>query len=109
MKEKFLTRFVKLGFILFLIFGAFLFIVSTDWRASFYSPEDKVAIFGIGISIVGSLLFWLLLGLGEKIKFLNNFLKKPLVEKVIRGLAKVFTIIFVSIVLWGLLKDLFTN
>ena len=109
MKEKYVTHFIKLGFILFLIFGVFLFIVSTDWKASFSSLEDEVAIFGIGISIVGSLLFWLLLGLGGKIKFLNNFLKRPAVEKVIRGLATVFTLIFVGIVLWSLLKDLFTN
>lgn len=68
-----------------------------------------MAIFGIGISIVGSLLFWLLLGLGGKIEFLNNFLKRPAIEKVIRGLATAFTLIFVSIVLWSLLKDLFTN
>lgn len=108
MKEKFIHFIIKSGFILFIIFGAFLFIVNVD-SFSISPLEDKMAIFGIGISIGGLLLLWLLLEFGEKIKFLNNFFKKPLVKEVMRGLSKVLIFIWASIILWGLLKELFTN
>ena len=103
MKERFIELIIKLIFILILALGAFLFIVNVDWEASFSTLEDKVAVLGIGISIGGSLSLWLLLKLGEKIKFLNNLLEKPKVKKIIEYLLKIFIFIWVGIFLYWLL------
>jgi hypothetical protein len=80
---------VKTGLVLFLILGVFLFIVGVDWSAP-TTTIKRVAWFGIMVSISGSLFMLVLETLGEKIEFLNRFFKKPLVEKIRRGLALVF-------------------
>jgi len=102
MKEKFINLIIILILVLIPALGTFLFIVNVDWGAP-SSTLEKVATLGIGISIVGSLLLWLLLKLCEKIKFLNNFIEKPPVKKIIEYLSKIFIFIWVSIVLYGLL------
>ena len=103
MKEKFIHFIVISGFILFLIFGAVLFIGNINIKASFSTPEDKVVTFGIGISIGGSVLLWFLLKLGKKIKSLNNFLEKPPIKKAIEYLLKIFIFIWIGIFLYWLL------
>lgn len=103
MKEKIIDFVIVLIFILIPILGTFLFIVNVDWEASFSTLEDKVFMLGLGVSIGGSLLLWLLLKVGEKIKFLNKFLENPPVKKAIECLGKIFIFIWLVLFLWGLI------
>ncbi|MBU4274663.1 hypothetical protein KKE19_02515 [Patescibacteria group bacterium] len=103
MKEKLIELIIYLIFIIVFVLGFLFFVYTVIGGFSSTLLEDRVFSVGLGISIGGSLLLGLLLKLGEKIKFLNNFLEKPPIKKTMECLLKIFIFIWVGFFLYWLL------